>query len=84
MHGHVERAREQRLVDLLGEEALAAEVAHRPVLDGIARGRQDDDFGRPAQSPFLVGRHERCAHGFSLRPRELRAARADFERTIVA
>ena len=33
-----ERAAEQRFVDLLGEQALAAEVAQRLVPDAVARG----------------------------------------------
>ena len=38
MHGEIDRAAKQRFVDLLGEQALAAEVAQRLVPDAIARG----------------------------------------------
>ena len=42
MHGEIDRAVEQRLLDLLGEQPLAARFAQRPVLDAVA-GRFDDD-----------------------------------------
>src|SRR5262245_8695325 len=38
MHGEVDRLTEQRLVDLLGEQPLAAEVAQGLVADAVARG----------------------------------------------
>ena len=46
MHGEIDAAVEQRLLDLLGEQALAAHFRQRPVLDGIARGADDDEFDR--------------------------------------
>ena len=36
MNGEIDRARQKRLVDLLGEQALAAEIAQRLVGDAIA------------------------------------------------
>ncbi len=36
MNGEIDRAREKRLVDLLGEEPLAAEIAQRFVGDAVA------------------------------------------------
>lgn len=41
MHGHINIAAQQRLVDLFGEQALAAELTQRLVLDAIA-GSGDD------------------------------------------
>ena len=35
---------EQRLLDLLGEEALAADLGQRPVEDAVAAGADDDDL----------------------------------------
>ena len=42
MHGHVDVAGDQRVLDLLGEQALAAELAQRLVLDHVAGGLDDD------------------------------------------
>jgi hypothetical protein len=39
--GEVDSAIDQRLVDLLGEEALAADLGQGPVLDPVARGGDD-------------------------------------------
>ncbi len=36
MDGEIDRAGKKRLVDLLGEQTLAAELAERPVLDAVA------------------------------------------------
>ena len=38
MHGEIDVAAQQRLLDLLGEQALAALLRQRPVLDGVAGG----------------------------------------------
>ena len=39
----IDRAGEQRLLDLLGEQPLAADLRQRPVLDAVAGGLDDDD-----------------------------------------
>ena len=44
VHGDVDAARQQRLLDLLDEQALAAGLGQRPVLDGIAGGLDGDDL----------------------------------------
>ena len=75
--GKVDPAVEQGLLDLLGEEALAAGVGERPVLDhvtGGADGLDLDRVGRPA-----VRGGEAVAHRARLRQRERAAARADAE-----
>ena len=41
MDGRVDLARQKREVDLLGEEALAAGLGERPVLDRVAAGADD-------------------------------------------
>ena len=45
VHGEVDAAVQQRLVDLLGEQALAAEVGQAAVLHRIAGGADDGGFG---------------------------------------
>ena len=46
MHGDVDRAGKQRLVDLLGEQAFAAGLDQRPVGDAVAGGTDGDDQDR--------------------------------------
>ena len=38
MHGDIDAVAEQRFLDLLGEQALAAGFRQRPVLDAVAAG----------------------------------------------
>ena len=76
MHGEVDLAGQQRLLDLLGEKALAAGLRQRPVLDAVA-GRRDD-----AHLELVAGRapcaaSSRSLHLARLRQRQRRAARAD-------
>ena len=75
MHREVDGAAEQRLLDFLGEEPLAAEVGERPVLDDVAGGADDldlDPLGIEA-----AGRGEAALHLARLHQRQRRAARAD-------
>ena len=52
MDGKIDRARKQRLLDLLGEQALAADLGQRPVADPVAGRRDGDDLDRrPSPSP---------------------------------
>ena len=46
MHREIDLAREQRLLDLLGEQALAAGFGQRPVLDAVAAGADRHDLDR--------------------------------------
>ena len=46
MHGDVDRARQQVLLDLAGEEALAADLAQGTVLNGVSGGLDDNDLGK--------------------------------------
>ena len=75
MNGEIDGARYQRLLDLLGEEALAAFLAERAIDDPVARRLDDDElagaFGQ------LVGLGELGHHLARLRQRQRRAARAD-------
>ncbi len=75
MHRQIDRARQQRFLDLLGEQPLAAGLAQRTVLDAVARGtdRHDLDciFGDAMRRGERRPRHAR------LRQCERAAARAD-------
>ncbi len=81
MHGNVDGAGQQRLLDLFREQALAADLLQRPVGSDqgavIAGGLDDHDlagiFGKS------VGGHQAAARLESLGERERRAARADPE-----
>ena len=60
VHGESDVATEQRLVDLLGEEALAADVSQRLVLDAVARGGDDAEIDIAFAKP--VGLTQAIAH----------------------
>jgi hypothetical protein len=78
MHREVDRTAEQRLLDLLGEQALAARLAQRAILDAIARGADRDDLDRVLVPPMRSS--ERRARQARLRQRERTAARSDANR----
>ena len=46
VHGNVDAAVQQGVINLLGEQALAANVGQRLVQDLVARGLDDDDLQR--------------------------------------
>jgi hypothetical protein len=75
MHGNVDLARQQRLLDLFGKEALAAGVGERPILDAVAGGLDRADLER--QPSPAVRRLEALAHLMRLRQRQRRSTRAD-------
>ena len=75
MHGDVDLAGRQRLLDLLGEESLAAEFRQRTVADGVAGGRYGADLD-PFRRPAMRGRQAGPHHG-GLGQRERTAARPD-------
>src|SRR6185369_9818480 len=75
MNRKIDCAREQRLLDLLGEQALAAHLTERAILDAVARGADHRDFDRVVV-PAMRG-DERCTHQARLRECERTAARAD-------
>ena len=72
------RLRQQRFLDLLDEQALAAGLGQRPVLDGIARGLDGDDLDG-VRAPASAG--TAAASASRTRPawikRQLAAARAE-------
>jgi hypothetical protein len=78
MDGDVDAARSQRLLDLAGEEALAADLLQRAVEHPVAGGLDHHDleggFGK------AVRLHQPVAGFVGLRERQWRAARADLQR----
>ena len=75
MHREIDRAGRQRLLDLLGEQALAAGLRQRPVLDAVAGGADHLELDPLRVEP--VRRGERLAHHARLRQRQRAAARAE-------
>ena len=61
MHGEVDVAGQQRLLDLLGEQALAADLGERPVLDAVAGGLDDAHLERASAGPCAASRRSRTS-----------------------
>ena len=75
MDGAVDTVRPgRRLLDLLGEQPLAADLGQRAVLDPVARGGHGDEDGLALAAK---GGGDRGAHVPGLGERELRASGAD-------
>ena len=72
MDAKIDLAFEQRAVELLGPQRLAADLRERPVLDLVAGGRDLDDLD-PAVGPALR-RLDRRSDLARLRQRERRSA----------
>ena len=72
------RAVAQRLLDLLGEQALAAGLGERAVLDDVAGGLDHRDRDRLRRD--AVGRGEPRAHLVGLPQRQRAAAGADAQK----
>src|SRR6516165_8576374 len=78
MHGEIDGASDERLLDFLGEEALAAGLRQRPVADDVAGGA--DHLELEALRGERMRGGQAIAHLFGLGERERAAARADDER----
>lgn len=78
MYGERDVAPQQRLVDLLGEEALATEIGQRLVLNTVAAGG-DYLQGRCAAIQTVIG-GQAVAHVFGLPERERTASCANRKR----
>ena len=75
MDRKIDSAGQQRVLDLLGEQAFAAGFGQRPVLDAVARSADHRDLDR-VLGPAMRQR-ERRAHHMGLCQRERAAARSD-------
>jgi hypothetical protein len=80
MHGNIDFATEQSLVDLLGEQPFAAKVAKRLVPDAIARG--GDDTERDAVLFEAMGVDQKGPHMTGLPKGEGTSSGADQEPAI--
>ena len=79
VHGGIDAAAEQRFLDLLDEQALAAGLGQRPVLDHVAGGLDDHDLDGVGRRQRRHGRRQRVAHQAGLDERQLAAACAEAE-----
>ncbi len=77
MHREIDRARQQRPVELLGPQGLAADLGERDILDTVAGRLDRHDLDR-VDLPAMCGA-QRVAHHIGLDERERRSARAEFE-----
>ena len=75
MHRQLDRAGNERLLDLLGEQALAARLVQRSIANDVAGGA--DDFELDALGVEAMGGGEMLADEARLRERERAAARSD-------
>jgi hypothetical protein len=77
MHRAIDAPIDQRLLDLLGEQPLAADIGKAAVLDAIAAGADDHGFDRLVRDQAGCDQH--AAYEAGLGQRQRAAARADFE-----
>jgi hypothetical protein len=77
MHGEVEAAVQQAVLDLLGEQALAADLGQRPVLHLVAGGADDDDLDRAGHGQGRMGVGQAPPRLLGLDEGERAAARPD-------
>ena len=75
MDGDVDALIEQRVLDLAGEQALAADLAQRAVQHAVAGGLDDHDLEGVGGQVMRGG--QPVARFMRLRERQRRAARAD-------
>ena len=78
MHGEIDRAVEQRLLDLLGEQSLAAGFGERPVENLVAGSADGDELDLRREKP--VRGDQPLAHLLRLLERQRAAARADAQK----
>ena len=58
MHGEVDALVQERLLDLLREQPLAADIGERPVGEAVARGGDDTGVQRALFGQHGMGRNE--------------------------
>ena len=64
----IDGAGQQGLLDLLDEQALAADLGQRPVLDAIARGADQLDADGVGRLQARIRRDQSLPHDLGLRP----------------
>ena len=77
MHGEIDAPVQERLLDLLGEEPLAADLGERAVGEAIARGGDDGGAQRAVLGERGMSRHELGADVAGLGDGERAAPRTD-------
>ena len=77
MDRNVDRSLKLRLIQLLGEQSLAANLGERAVLDHVAAGLDDDDFEMFFRR--AMDQSQTAARLMRLRQRQGTAARAYFQ-----
>ena len=78
VHRQIHPLRQQRLVDLAGEQPLSADLAERAVRDPVSGGRDRHDLEGAVRQP--VRRRQRGRRLARLRERQRRAPRCDSHR----
>ena len=80
MHGEVDLALEQRRLELLAEQTLAAELGQRPVDHPVAGGPHHHGLDGALCGQRGIGHGQRPADHLGLGARQRRAPRADTQR----
>ena len=83
MHRAVDAAVEQRFLDLLGEQALAADLHQLAVLHGVAGGLDRHDLNIVRSAKIGMGRRQAVAHHPRLHQRQRTPARTDADRLVI-
>ena len=79
VHGEIDVAAEQRVLDFLHEEPLAADVRQRGFLQAVARRLDDDDLAAPGRRPL-----DALGDEPGLKERELTSSAAEAKRVHCA
>src|SRR5580704_495454 len=80
MHREIDAPVQERLLDLLGEQALAADLGELARLDAVAGGADRHDFDGALRGQFGMSGPQPVAHQRGLVERHRAAARTDAER----
>jgi hypothetical protein len=79
MHRHIDMPSDQRLLDLLDEQALAADLGEQPVLHPVAGRADRHNLDRSVRGEFGVSRNQTIADEGGLAQRHWAAAGPDAE-----
>jgi hypothetical protein len=81
MHGKVDLVIDQRLFDLLGEQAFAADFGKEAILHAVTGGADDRDVDHARRGEAGMRRDQTVAHQIGLIERHRAAAGADAQGT---